>query len=119
MSFFWPKRKNEIFVDVRNQGKAKQASYICGVHCKLHTQCMSPRMEYTGDGRLRILVVAEAPGEEEDRRGIQLVGKSGKLLRTTLELMGLDLDKDLEDQCGDLSSSEEQDSCLWGDNCLS
>ena len=63
----------------------------CGA-CGLHKQCLSPRMEVTGKGKRKILFIAEAPGEEEDRQGVQLVGKSGQLLRRTLQGLGVDLD---------------------------
>lgn len=49
-------------------------------------------MKPTGTGRRPILFVGEAPGELEDERGEQFVGKSGSLLRTTLERLGVDLD---------------------------
>ena len=38
-------------------------------------------MSPTGKGRKKILIVAEAPGKQEDRDNIQLVGKVGKYLR--------------------------------------
>ncbi len=62
--------------------------------CGLSTKCLSPRMKPTGEGRRRVLIVAEAPGKEEDRQGVQLVGQSGQLLRGMLDGMGLDLDRD-------------------------
>jgi uracil-DNA glycosylase family 4 len=51
-------------------------------------------MQPTGKGRRKILVVAEAPGESEDLKGIQLIGKSGQLLRNLLHRQGVDLDRD-------------------------
>jgi len=51
-------------------------------------------MEATGQGRLGVLVVAEAPGAEEDRQGVQLVGRAGKVLRLALRSLGVDLDRD-------------------------
>ena len=36
-----------------------------------------------------VLVVGEAPGETEDQKGIPFIGKSGELLRTTLQKAGL------------------------------
>jgi uracil-DNA glycosylase family 4 len=51
-------------------------------------------MTWTGKGRKGVLIVAEAPDETEDERGVQLVGKSGQLLRGVLEQFGADLDKD-------------------------
>jgi len=50
----------------------------------------------TGKGRKKILVVAEAPGENEDRDNTQLhkKGKSGKYTRRVLKSLGIDLDID-------------------------
>lgn len=62
--------------------------------CGLSTQCVSPKMAPSGKGKKRILIVAEAPGKEEDKQGKQLVGESGQLLREILEEIGIDLDKD-------------------------
>lgn len=65
----------------------------CG-RCGLHKSCYSPKMEASGDGRKGILVIAEAPGEKEDRRGTQLIGKAGQLLRQKLRKVGISLDRD-------------------------
>lgn len=47
-----------------------------------------------GRGRRGILVVGEAPGREEDKRGRPFVGESGQLLRDTLDNCQVDLDRD-------------------------
>ncbi|MBD3405141.1 MAG: hypothetical protein GF411_03275 [Candidatus Lokiarchaeota archaeon] len=65
----------------------------CGT-CGLWEQCCSPKMPVTGNGRKGILVIAEAPGKEEDKKNIQLIGNSGQLLRRSLELCDVDLDED-------------------------
>ena len=65
----------------------------CGL-CGLYKHCNSPKMPSTGEGRKKILVVAEAPGEREDKKNTQLIGKSGKLLRRHLKRLGVDLDRD-------------------------
>ena len=45
-----------------------------------------------GDGnpRARIVLIGEAPGAEEDRRGLPFVGPSGRLLDRMLASIGLD-----------------------------
>ena len=63
----------------------------CG-KCGLSKKCISPKMEVTGTGKHKILFVAEAPGEQEDRQGTQLIGDAGKLLRSSLEEVGVDLE---------------------------
>lgn len=65
----------------------------CGA-CKLYKSCKSPKMEPTGKGKKRILVIAEAPGKEEDKKGIQLVGNSGRELEKTLRNLGVSMRKD-------------------------
>jgi len=65
----------------------------CG-RCGLYKSCRSPKMRSTGKGRRKILVVAEAPGEEEDRQGVQLVGETGQHLRRILRRLKVDLDRD-------------------------
>ena len=62
--------------------------------CGLDKGCLSPRMRYTGEGKKGILIIAEAPGEEEDKCGTQLVGVAGSRLRNELRALGMDLDKD-------------------------
>jgi uracil-DNA glycosylase family 4 len=42
-------------------------------------------MKPHGKGARKILFIAEAPGKEEDERGLELVGESGQLLRETLK----------------------------------
>jgi len=51
-------------------------------------------MPVTGEGRRGILVVAEAPGSDEDEQNVQLIGKAGQLLRKHLRKVDIDLDVD-------------------------
>lgn len=41
----------------------------------------------------KLVIIGEAPGEEEARQGRPFVGKSGKLLRSVLEELGVEMDK--------------------------
>jgi len=66
----------------------------CGVACTLDRDCRSPKMPVTGEGRMRILIIAEAPGEQEDRQNTQFIGPAGQLLRKILAEHGVDLDRD-------------------------
>src|SRR6185436_4801488 len=43
-----------------------------------------------GNPKARLMLVGEAPGEDEDRQGLPFVGKSGKLLDQMLACIGLD-----------------------------
>lgn len=65
----------------------------CG-DCGLFKKCLSPKMPVTGEGRRKVLIVAEAPGADEDKKGIQLIGKAGKKLRDEMDELGWDLDED-------------------------
>jgi uracil-DNA glycosylase family 4 len=51
-------------------------------------------MPVSGAGRLKILIVGEAPGREEDSQGKAFVGKSGQLLKDVFRKNGVDLYKD-------------------------
>lgn len=75
------------------QLKEKQLTTIakCG-QCGLGKKCFSPRMGVTGRGDRKVLFVAEAPGEQEDRQGTQLVGEAGQCLREILKGLKFDLD---------------------------
>ena len=65
----------------------------CGA-CKLYKSCQSPKMEPTGKGRRKILIVGEAPGRNEDDQGRQLCGKSGRKLEHILSSVGIDMRRD-------------------------
>lgn len=65
----------------------------CGA-CGLFRGCESPKMPVSGEGRLGVLVVGEAPGFVEDKRNKPFVGKSGRFLRGVLDEMGFNLDRD-------------------------
>lgn len=62
--------------------------------CGLYRQVKSPKMEPTGDGGLNTLIIAEAPGFEEDQEGIQLVGRSGSFFSLKIQHLGFNLKKD-------------------------
>jgi len=64
------------------------------LECGLHRGCHSPKMKHTGEGRLKCLVLAEAPAKDEDATGIQLKGDVGQYFRGKLRTHDLDLDRD-------------------------
>jgi len=51
-------------------------------------------MPVSGDGRRKVLIVAEAPGRVEDEEGVQFIGNSGQHLRRCLRRIGVDVDRD-------------------------
>ncbi len=63
--------------------------------CGLYRNVLSPKMKPFGKGKKDILVIGEAPGEEEDKRGKPWQGKAGNLLRLYLrKYAGIDLFND-------------------------
>lgn len=68
-------------------------SASCG-SCRLFKKCITPRMKPSGGGKKGIFILAEAPGRQEDKRGTQLVGKSGRRLKNTLKEIGIRLHQD-------------------------
>jgi uracil-DNA glycosylase family 4 len=74
----------------RTQTRTKAGCEGCG----LFKQVKSPRMPYSGKGRLKTLIIGEAPGGEEDLRGLQFVGQAGDILRDILKGYGYFLDRD-------------------------
>ncbi len=63
--------------------------------CGLYKQgCTTPKMKAARQGRRKVLIVGEAPGATEDRRGIQFVGPAGMELHRLLEKIGVSLSRD-------------------------
>lgn len=62
--------------------------------CGLWKEVKSPKMLFTGEGKKKVLLLAECPGKSEDEQGIQLVGQAGQVLRKALEELNFDLDRD-------------------------
>jgi len=58
------------------------------IKCKLFDGCRHPFMRASGSKHPKILVVGEAPGEEEDNIGKPFVGRSGQLLRDAIDSLG-------------------------------
>lgn len=65
----------------------------CG-ECGMYQQCESPKMQPSGKGKRRVLIVGEAPGAKEDELGRQFVGKTGQRLRNTLRKFAVEPDRD-------------------------
>lgn len=65
----------------------------CG-ECGLNKTCKSPQMKPYGNFKKKIMVVAQAPGEQEDLKNRPLIGKAGQLTRKALAELNIDLDED-------------------------
>lgn len=79
--------------ELQNVSSGGSRSRKCGA-CKLSKNCSTPKMEASGEGRKKILIIAEAPGGMEDKQGIRDVGKPGRYLKKTLQSLGIDLEED-------------------------
>jgi uracil-DNA glycosylase family 4 len=73
----------------------ESTDHLCHL-CGLNKTCSHPCIEPSGDNLLDTLIIAEAPGEEEDRLGTQLKGDVGQFFRLVLEQRELDLDRDFK-----------------------
>lgn len=51
-------------------------------------------MRVDGEGKRRVLVVGEAPGQHEDEQGRPFVGVSGQMLKDSLRKLGVELRRD-------------------------
>jgi uracil-DNA glycosylase family 4 len=86
MSFF---SKEDVTSKSRPDGRV----YSCA-SCGLYKNAKSPKMPLYGKGKRQILIIGEAPGEQEDRKGMPWQGKTGRRLERTLDALGIDLFKD-------------------------
>jgi len=62
--------------------------------CGLYRFALTPKMEPYGGFKKGIMVIGEAPGEDEDRRGRPWQGKMGRVLQRKYKQLGLDLFED-------------------------
>lgn len=65
----------------------------CGA-CGLFKSCKTPYMKFSGKGKKGIAIIGEAPGSDEDEKGRQFVGKTGRRLRDTLSKYGVNMIED-------------------------
>ena len=62
--------------------------------CGLFTGCKSPKMQPFGENKKHIVIVGEAPGRQEDDRGVPFVGDSGSMLSDALRTVSVQMDRD-------------------------
>ena len=61
---------------------------LCGLHATASTVCMQGEGPSNPDD-VQVLIIGEAPGANEDRRGVPFIGESGQILRNELQRNGL------------------------------
>lgn len=71
----------------------KEYKHDCSF-CGLDKGCLSPYMPVTGEGRKKILIIGEGPGQKEDEENIQFIGQSGQFLRKSLVTNRIRIEKD-------------------------
>ena len=64
------------------------------MECGLHKKCRTPKMEYSGEGKKKILIIGEFPSTTDDQYGVHFAGDSGKVLSEFLLKEGISLNKD-------------------------
>lgn len=62
--------------------------------CGLYKKCESPKIQVCGKGRRRVMIVGEAPGEDEDEQGKFFVGRSGQKQDEILRRLKVKVNKD-------------------------
>jgi len=88
MKGFFSKERTQI--PYKSEGGRVHSCTSCG----LHKFVLSPRMKPFGKGDKGIMVIGEAPGEEEDKKGRPWQGKAGRLLQEQYRKLGIDLFED-------------------------
>jgi uracil-DNA glycosylase family 4 len=73
--------------------KSEKGTLSC-VSCGLYKYVMSPRMKPYGEFGKRIMVIGEAPGQEDDEKGKPWQGMTGKFLKRKFQRLGIDLFQD-------------------------
>ncbi len=74
-----------------------EALAAAAASCQGCSLCKEREQVVVGQGVLRpaIMVIGEAPGDQEDRQGVPFVGRSGMLLDNMLSAIGSGRDKDI------------------------
>lgn len=71
----------------------KSTQAACGA-CGLYKKCLSPKMQYAGQGKRGILIVVDFPTESDDMSKRLLTGDPGALLKKELQKCGVDVSRD-------------------------
>ena len=62
--------------------------------CGLYKWAMTPKMKPNGKFEKKIMVIGEAPEEDEDLKGKPWQGKMGRVLQRKYKQLGIDLERD-------------------------
>ena len=81
-------------VKVGAGSRAKNTKGIGCDDCKLYEKVVHPKLEPFGRFEKQIYIQGEAPGENEDLKGVPFCGKAGKFFRSYFKPHGLDFERD-------------------------
>ena len=73
--------------------KSEKGMLSCA-SCGLYKFALTPKMEPYGRFEKGIMVIGDAPGEDEDKKGRPWQGRTGKTLQKKYQQLGIDLFKD-------------------------
>ncbi len=73
--------------------RSEKGIHSC-VSCGLYREVLHPRIEPYGEFEKKVMIIGEAPGEEEDKRGKPWQGQAGRTLKLELCRIGVNLFKD-------------------------
>lgn len=91
--FFTDQEVEEMTTPISEQGVLASTDPNCS-KCKLYLKCKNPKLDYSGEGRTKTLIIAEANGPTEDEVGTQLIGEVGQDFRSDLKYQQMELDRD-------------------------
>ncbi|MCX5686779.1 MAG: uracil-DNA glycosylase [Candidatus Omnitrophica bacterium] len=79
---------NYIFKGVPDSLEALKSEVLKCANCDLH-RTRENVVFGSGNQKARLMFIGEAPGEDEDLKGLPFVGRAGQLLTKIIEAMGL------------------------------
>ncbi len=89
---------NQGFFTQEEVNKYKDDSYktkkLNCFTCKLYKKCNSPKMEYEGKGRQKILIISGPTSKEMDKRNTVYTGQATKFLSYEFKRHNIDIKKD-------------------------
>lgn len=62
--------------------------------CGLDKNCNTPRMNYSGKGKKKVLIITGVPSEKDDEAGKHITGEPGRFLAKRLMQGGLNIERD-------------------------
>ena len=64
------------------------------IQCGLYKNCETPKMRVQGKGKKKIMLIAEAPSQKDDKVGEYWQDKTGRFFKRELKALGIDINED-------------------------